>query len=102
MADQVNLEAPRASGSNADELGHDLETSGSTSVDRRRPGRTAIVNPHLVSLLRNVDLAARATDEKLLDPTDELRIAKGLASALALSVPMWALLVWAVRLALAS
>jgi hypothetical protein len=69
------------------------------SGERRRPGRVAQVNPHLVALLRDPAMAEIARLEAALAATsqDQLRVAKGLAAGLGLALPLWGALALAAR-----
>lgn len=68
---------------------------------RRRPGRNEQVSPHLIPLLRNpatVDIPAPLPVE--IDPLplgQDRAFIKGILVALALSVPLWAGIIGAVR-----
>lgn len=69
--------------------------------DRRRPGRSDQVSPHLVPLLRTFEAEAAPVPATAdgLPFEDALAPAKGIAVGLALSVPLWAAIggiVWAV------
>lgn len=67
--------------------------------DRRRPGRPAQVNPTLVPLLRGSlpgDTLV-SEDTELGDDRGRLAPAVGIAVALSMSVPLWAVIGFAVR-----
>jgi len=55
-----------------------------TVVDRRRPGRLDQVNPALIPLLRDTTESG--------DDTDKLGPSRGIASAMLISVPLWAVM----------
>jgi hypothetical protein len=62
-------------------------------VERRRPGRIENISPELIPLLRSeVELPPDTADR---DPYD-LAAAAGIAVALLICAPIWALFFWAV------
>jgi len=78
-----------------------------TTVDRRRPGRVQNVSPELLPLLRKPVPDAAEVEALLLEPSADpqaapelgidvdnpLAPARGLLAAVALSVPMWLIIV---------
>lgn len=79
-----------------------------TISDRRRPGRVAYANPHLIALLRRSPREAPLPHGSEADLTgseqeearaDDLQSARGLAVSVALGVVFWAAVIWtAIRL----
>lgn len=70
------------------------------AADRRRPGRLHRVSPTLIPLLRHSDPADASTaqpDLALVFDENELAPARGLLVGAALSVPLWAALIFAGR-----
>lgn len=70
------------------------------SKDRRRPGRMDNVSPALIPLLRQNSNPADSSclegqDELLLDSGDDLGPARGVVVGAALSLPLWAFIIYA-------
>jgi hypothetical protein len=63
-------------------------------VGRRRPGRVAKANPHLIPLLRDPASADYVAPADRLG--DDHGPAKGIAMGLLLVAPFWALVIWSV------
>ena len=63
--------------------------SGSAVADRRRPGRRAHVSPELIPLLRGETPVALEPEIQFGEP-DQLRSARGLSLAVAISAALWA------------
>jgi hypothetical protein len=60
-----------------------------TAADRRRPGRAAVDNPHLIEMMRNSGAAVPEALDELLPPAAEFR--RGvLLGATAFSLAVWA------------
>ena len=68
--------------------------------DRRRPARPDSVSPHLIPLLRNPagDTAPPPDpEEATADYHDDLGPARGILVGIALSVPLWTILILLIR-----
>lgn len=66
-------------------------TSSKAAAERRRPGRSETAHPNLIPLLRHPETRESAEVDLIGSPNDDLRPATGIAVALALSAPFWAL-----------
>jgi hypothetical protein len=62
----------------------------SAAKDRRRPGRRGDVSPELILLLRGQEARATPEQEPQFGDPDQLRSARGIALAIALSAVLWA------------
>lgn len=68
------------------------------SWDRRRPGRPDQASPHLIPLMRTQDMDDPIIPDLWEDPPfeDALEPARGIATGLLLSVPIWTAIGWVV------
>ncbi len=57
--------------------------------DRRRPGRLKQVSPELIPILRTSEMSPILDQEMALEDADQLSGMRGIASGLALSIPLW-------------
>ena len=77
-------------------------TPTQTLIERRRPGRVAYTNPHVVALMRAPTALDPATSAEVSAPfedlgtehddSDNLAPAKGILAGLVLALPLWALI----------
>ena len=63
-------------------------------LDRRRPGRSEHVSPHLIPLLRNAAALEISLDDAPVDDRvqDDFGPLKGIIAGLGLAIPLWCLI----------
>jgi len=65
------------------------QTRTTEEIDRRRPGRAAYANPHLVALLRQTTSEAAPPEQRAMAETDALGPARGMLVGSAAGIVIW-------------